>query len=110
MRLSELIQQIAQILFEADPMGLAQAGCPPDEYESEACNVAFTLVHDALNESSVTEVSLREMIYDEFVRSWVPATLAGLPADSCYVKAAQRIKALWETNRPIDDDLGTEGD
>lgn len=87
-----LVDELAAVLFEADPIGL-NFETNPDEYAAEAQTIALRLPEiDDLDQ-------LRALIHQEFVR-WFDADLAGNP--SKYTALAQKVLAVWHRHHLLD--------
>ena len=81
--------EITEILYYYDPVGLAAAECPEDEYEPEA----ISILHALRNVKDLTE--LRWMVYDVFVSWFCEITI--LPrSDKCYRYIAEDILESWQ--------------
>jgi len=83
-----LVVDVNECLYRADPIGLAAAGCPPDEYEAEAESIVIRLP-----EASTSD-QLLEVVHDEF-QKWFGADVAGSRAT--YEELSRAIWALWQS-------------
>lgn len=94
-----LRRTVATILYNHDPIGLASAGAPPDEYAPEA----GTILARARRARTVEE--LRRIVHREFV-SWFDPQLAG--SEERYDRVALDV---WEAlgNRCDDQPSGAGG-
>ncbi len=82
-----LFDEVAETLFRYDPLGLAAAGAPGDEYSLETGTIV-----PRLREANCAQDGLR-IVYEEFVR-WFGGKTAG-PA-SRYEQVAAEVWSAWE--------------
>ena len=77
---------LTALLYRHDPIGLAAAGCPKDEYEPEVS----TIIPRLENADSADQV--RRIVHEEFLHWFDGEQTAG--PESAYSDIAQEI---WET-------------
>jgi hypothetical protein len=80
-----LYRSLTALLYRHDPMGLAAAGCPKDEYEPEV----GTIIPRLQEAKSVEDV--RRIVHEEFLHWFDGKEMAG--PESAYSAIAQDI---WE--------------
>ena len=81
-----LHRALTALLYRHDPIGLAAAGCPKDEYEPEVSTII-----PRLKEAKSAE-DVRRLVYREFLRWFDGEETAG--PEAAYSSIAQDI---WET-------------
>jgi len=76
----------ALLLYRHDPIGLAAAGCPKDEYEAEVSTIIPRL------KDATTVEDVRRIVHEEFLHWFDGEGTAG--PESAYSSIA---KDIWET-------------
>jgi len=81
-----LHRRLTALLYRHDPISLAAAGCPKDEYEPEVSTIVPRL------KGATTVEDVRRIVHEEFVHWFDGEGTAG--PESAYTTIAQDI---WET-------------
>ena len=81
-----LYRGLTALLYRHDPMSLAAAGCPQDEYEPEVGTIIPRL------KDATTVEDLRRIVHEEFLR-WFDDEITAGP-ESAYTGIAQDI---WDS-------------
>jgi hypothetical protein len=82
---------LTALLYRHDPIGLAAAGCPKDEYESEVS----TIIPRLKNATTVEDV--RRILHEEFLHWFDGEQIAG--PESAYGGVAQEIWGTFMQSR-----------
>ena len=88
----DVVAGVSAALYEHDPVGLADAGAPSDEYDFEARAVVVRLARE---HPAPGQDDIRAVVFEEFVRRF-GEELAG--DEDGYADVALAIGGVWAEN------------
>jgi len=96
-KMQRLLEEITEILYYYDPVGLAAIYCPEDEYDIEAIAILHRLRHVK------DKTELRWMVYDVFV-AWFDEDMTLPSSDKCYRQIADEIWDRWHEKMGVEEE------